>query len=454
MKPRRVVVLGAGITGLCAAYEITRRSRSGAPADVVVLEASSRAGGKVMTKTEDGVVFEAGPDSFLSAKPEILDLAKDLGLSRELIGAGASGNSSVQVYSGGRLRGLWGGLWPPRARSLFLSGLLSWRGKLRLALSPFIRANDFSGDQSLACFVRARFGEEVLEKIAGPLLAGIYAGDPELLSLESTFPRLGKSLSAATPGRSLFMSFRGGLSRLTDALALALPGGCVRTGVQASSVRRENGEWAIETSAGSFRADAVVCAISARDAAPIVAGLDPEMSSILGEIPFASTATVSLLYPESAFARSPAGFGFLAPRNENLLISAATYSSSKFEGRAPKGTVLIRCFIGGAGRDANAQKPEDDLVSEAAAEISRILRIRPGSPPLKSVARRWIFANPQYTVGHGLRLRRLESCLKNHPGLILAGCSYRGVGLPDCARSGLAAGLAAAAAGLDYQGLA
>ncbi|HVC09221.1 MAG TPA: protoporphyrinogen oxidase [Elusimicrobiota bacterium] len=449
-EPRRVAVLGAGIAGLSAAFEIARSGRGQA----TVLEASERAGGKILSLARSGAVYEAGPDSFLSAKPDVLELAKELGLSGELVST-RPGSSSVSIYSGGRLRALKGGLWPPKASALLGSGLLSWRAKLRLALGRWAKPEPAGApDESMADFVRRRFGQEVLERIADPLLAGIYAGDPEELSLESTFPQIKQALlkngaGAARapwrppPGQSLFMTFRGGLSRLPEALCAALPGKTVRTGARVLELSRRGRQWTVETSSGRFQADVIISALPANALAPAVERLDPELAAALREIPFASTATVSFLYNDAALPRRPEGFGFLVPRKEGKAISAATYSSSKFPGRAPEGKTLVRCFLGGAGRSAAAEKSEEDVIRLAAEELSEILGLGKNCRPEEVRAWRWIEANPQYVVGHALRLRRLESCLRSHPGLILAGASYRGVGLPDCVRSGRAAARAA-----------
>ncbi|MDE2313935.1 MAG: protoporphyrinogen oxidase [Elusimicrobia bacterium] len=445
--------MGAGVAGLAAAYEVIRAGASGG-AQALVLEASERVGGKVLSVSRGGVVYEAGPDSFISAKPDVLELARELGISGDLA-ATNPGASSVSIYFKGRLRTLRGGMWPPKASALLGAGLLSWRGLARLALSGWMGLEDPAvADESLAAFVRRRFGQEALERLADPLLAGIYAGDAEELSLESTFPQIKAALSKngasparppwrPPPGQSLFMTFRGGLSRLPEALCAALPGRAVRTGARVLSLSRRDREWTVETSAGAFAADAVVSALPADALAPAVERLDPELACVLREIPFASTATVSLLYDDASLPVKPEGFGFLVPRREGMAISAATYSSSKFPGRAPEGRTLVRCFVGGAGRGAWAEKPEEDLIRLASEELSEILGLGKACRPAEARAWRWLAANPQYTVGHALRLKRLESCLRSHPGLLLAGASYRGVGLPDCVRSGRAAARAA-----------
>lgn len=420
--------------------------------EVLVLEASGRVGGKVRTELRDGLVFEAGADSFITAKPEILDLAGELGLSEELVKTHPS-RRAVYVYSGGRLLPLPNGtgLLPARLWPFLRSELLSWEGKARVALEYLLPPAEGEQDESLARFVRRRLGPEALEKIAGPLLAGIYAGDPEQMSLESTFPQLKemerrggllrtlwKKKALPPSDHSLFMTFRGGLSRLIEALALGLPPRTVRTQTEVAALRREGALWRAQTSAGAFPADAVISALPANVLAGIVSDLDFELSCVLREIPFVSTATVSFVYEGKGFPDPLDGFGFLVPRSEGLKLSAATYTSTKFPGRAPPGLVLIRCFLGGAGREEIAEAEEDAVARTARKELAQILRLGDRHPRMTRVAR-WIKANPQYTVGHGLRLRRIESCLQGHRGLFLAGCSYEGVGLPDCVRSGRAA---------------
>ncbi len=450
--PSRVVVLGGGATGLTAAYELHKRSeRDRIPLELIVLEASARAGGKIYTETRDGAVIEAGPDSFITSKPQALELVRELGLQGELIKT-SQGAKTVSVCVGGRLRALPDGMsmLPTKLMPFVMSDLLTWKAKLRLLSEPWVPRDDGHEDESLASFIRRRLGPEVLDLVIGPMLAGIYAGDAEQMSVRSTFPQLkelerrggllrglwkqgGHKLAADT---TLFMSLRGGMSKLIEALVAALPPGTVRTGQPVQSLRRRGGQWTLQTPAGPVTADAVISALPANQLAKIVSDYDMELACVLGEIPFVSTATVSTVYEKEGFPHMLDGYGFLVPKTEGKAITAATFSSSKFPGRADDKSVLIRSFLGGVGREGPAEADDDSQIARAARhDLRDLLALGDRHPRLTRVFR-FAKGNPQYTVGHDLKLRRLESCLRGHPGLALAGCSYHGVGLPDCVRSG------------------
>lgn len=452
-QPARVVVLGGGITGLAAAYELSLRAqKERRPVEILVLESSARVGGKIMSETREGVVFELGPDSFITAKPDALQLVRELGLAGELIKTNVS-QKTIFVLSKGSLEPLPEGmtLLPSRVLPFLTTKLLSWKAKLRLGLEPFIAKNDGDIDESLSSFVRRRLGTEVLDQICAPMLAGIFAGDPEKMSLQSTFPQLkelelkggifkamreaAKRRPAPNPELTMFMTLRGGLSCIVEALALKLPPQSVRTGAVVTGLKRRGSQWQVLTPSGPIDCAAVISALPANALAEVASDLDFELASVLREIPFVSTATVSTLYDREGFPDPLDGFGFIIPRAENRAITAATYTSTKFPERVGKDQVMIRCFMGGAGRE-DAVQSDDAVVSRAARkELSEILGLGDRHPKLTR-CQRWLKANPQYNVGHGLRLKRIESCLRGQPGLFLAGCSYEGVGLPDCIRSG------------------
>lgn len=448
---RRVVVIGGGITGLAAARELTLAARRGKRVQVTLLEAAPRLGGKIRTETLDGAVAETGPDSFVTLKPDMLELVKELGLEGELVGTAP--DASVSVLKGGRLVPLPSGLQlisPTRLLPFVFSSLFSWKAKLRMALEPLVPAGRPAEDESLADFTRRRLGDEALESLVAPMLAGIFAGDPEKMSVKSTFPQLvemekrgGLARSLWTPapkrarrdGFSTFMTVRSGLSRVIEELAKSLPPDAVKLDCPAAAVRRRGGHWEVVTPKGTFEADAVIAASNAPALADSVEGLDPELAARLREIPFVSTATVTLVYDREDVPKLPRGFGFLTTRGAGTTLTAATYSSSKFPARAPEGKVVIRAFVGGAGREESAEAALMRIESRVREDLDRLLDLR-GAAPVAAKTTRWIKANPQYNVGHARRLERLASCLKSHPGLFLAGCSYGGVGLPDCVRSG------------------
>jgi protoporphyrinogen/coproporphyrinogen III oxidase len=450
--PMRVAVLGAGITGLTAAYELLKRAASERrPVELTVLEASSRVGGKIQTEAREGAIIEAGPDSFITTKPHALELVRELGLGGELVKTNQR-STTVHVCAGGRLRALPDGMsfLPTKLLPFVLSDLLTWRGKARLLAEPWIPAEDGHQDESLGSFVRRRLGPEALDRVIGPMLAGIYAGDAEALSVLSTFPQLkemerrGGLLRSllkdkkpkADPDVSLFMSLRGGMSRLTEALAARLPAGAIRLSQPVQSLRRRGGEWQVQTPAGVVAVDGVISALAANHLAKAVNDCDPELAGVLAEIPFVSTATVSTVFEKKGFPATTEGFGFLVPKSEKRAITAATFSSTKFPGRASEDTVLIRAFLGGAGREGPAEADDDSQIARSARHDLRDLLGLGERHPRLTRTFRFPKANPQYNVGHGLRLKRIESCLRGHPGLALAGCSYHGVGLPDCVRSG------------------
>ena len=330
------------------------------------------------------------------------------------------------------------------------SPLFSLKAKLRMILEPFIPARRSTDDESLADFTRRRLGPEALEFLVAPMLAGIFAGDPEKMSVKSAFPQLlemekkgglARSLWLRGPKRarregfSTFMTLKNGLSRVTEALEKSLPPGTIHVDCPATAVRRHGGRWAVVTPKGTFEADAVIAAAPAPALADAVESLDPELAGCLREIPFVSTAMVTLIYNAASFPAPPRGFGFLTTRAEGLTLTAATYSSSKFPARAPQGKVVIRAFVGGAGREESAEAAIMRIETRVREDLERVLGLK-GAVLVAAKTTRWIKSNPQYNVGHARRLERLSSCLKSHPGLVLAGSSYGGVGLPDCVRSG------------------
>lgn len=450
--PRKVVVIGAGITGLVAARELVKAcEKQRRPIEVVVLEAAARIGGKVRTELVDDAVVETGPDSFVTLKPEMLDLVRELGLENQLIPTGP--DASVSVLKGGRLIRMPSGMrliTPTRLIPFAFSPFFSIGAKLRMAFEPLIPTRRGHEDESLADFTRRRLGAEALESLVAPMLAGIFAGDPEKMSVRSTFPQLlemekkgglarslwfGGAKVKSREGFSTFMTIKGGLTRVINALAESLPPGALRLDCPATAVRRHEGRWQVVTPRGTLEADAVIAALPASAFADSVEGLDPELSNRLREIHFASTATVTLIYDAATFPVKLNGFGFLTARGEKTTLTAATYSSSKFPGRTPEGKIVIRAFVGGAGCEDAAEAAVMRIESRVREDLDRILGLK-GVEPVAAKTTRWIKSNPQYNVGHARRLERLGSCLKDHPGLVLAGCSYGGVGLPDCVRSG------------------
>lgn len=455
----RLVVVGAGISGLAAAHRAVELAREqGRPLDLTVLEGADRVGGTIQTEQRDGFLVEGGPDSFLSEKPWALALCRRIGLEERLIRTDDRFRRTFVVWRG-RLHPLPEGfqlLAPTRLGPLLASRLFSWPGKLRMACDLVLpRGGD--PDESLGAFVRRRLGREALERVAQPLVAGIYTADPDELSLSATMPRFAEmerrersvilalwraarkapAQHAGTSGArwSLFVSLARGMDELVQALAARLPAGALRLKERVTGVAREDGRWRIATASGAApEADGLVLAPEAHQAARMLRYVDPALTHLLEGIPHASSATVSLAYRRADVRHPLDGFGFVVPHAERRPIIACTFSSVKYPGRAPDGHVLLRVFLGGALNEAVLQGDDATLVGTAREQIGPLLGIT-AEPELARVTRH-ARAMPQYHVGHAARAAAIEQAVARHPGLRLAGGAYRGVGIADCVRSG------------------
>ncbi len=455
----RLVVVGAGISGLAAAHRAGERAREQRrPLELTVLEGADRVGGTIQTEQRDGFLVEGGPDSFLSEKPWALALCQRIGLEERLIRTDDRFRRTFVVW-GGRLHPLPEGfqlLAPTRLAPLLASRLFSWPGKLRMACDLVLpRGGD--PDESLGAFVRRRLGREALERVAQPLVAGIYTADPDELSLSATMPRFlemeqrersvilalwraarkAPAQHAGTSGArwSLFVTLARGMDELVQALAARLPAGAVRLKERVTAVAREDGRWRIATAGGvAYEADALVLAPEAHQAARMLRYVDPALTHLLEGIPHASSATVSLAYRRADVRHPLDGFGFVVPHAERRPIIACTFSSVKYAGRAPSGHVLLRVFLGGALNEGVLQGDDATLVRTAREQIGPLLGIT-AEPELARVARHER-AMPQYHVGHAARAAAIEQAVSRHPGLRLVGGAYRGVGIADCVRSG------------------
>ncbi len=463
---KRVVIVGGGIAGLAAAYRLTRETRA---ATVTLIESEPRLGGKIFTERAGGFLLEAGPDSFLSSKPRGLGLCRELGLAERLHGTNERLRRTF-VLRGGQLYDLpegLSGLVPSQLEPIARSQLLSAWGKLRLAGEYFIKPRPAGGDESVASFVRRRLGGEAYARLIEPLLSGIYAGDGEQLSLAATFPQLRQTeldqgglmkgmlaarqaalAPAAAKGKLKklppFLTAPGGLGELVEALEARLAGVEILRGVSVSALEAAENSYVLRLSTGETRAaEAVILATPAYVSADLLAGLDPSLAESLRNIPYSSTATVYLAYPQENLPRPLNGYGYIIPRAEGRPILACTWASSKFPNRAPEGFGLIRIFIGRAGQPDVLAQDDDALVALARAELAGTLDIQ--APPAFQRVFRWPRAMPQYNLGHLERLAAIDKRLAGLPGLFVAGNAYRGVGLPDCIASGEAAAERAAA---------
>lgn len=473
--------MGGGITGLAAAFNLYEQAaNAGLPLTCTLIEAGREWGGKIVTHRVGDLTIEAGPDSFLSQKPWALELCNKLGLSGRLINTNDHQKKTF-VYSRGRLRELPEGLVvivPTKLGPFLKSGLISWPGIARMGLDLVLPARRTDGDESLASFFSRRLGREAFERVVEPLMAGIYAGDATQISLRATFPRfldlerqhgsLIRGMLASRPavsarpdrpagattserpagvpgGRTMFVTLQDGLVELTQALVarLTTAGAKLMTqqSVAAMRVRQTSTNhpmgWTYDLTLenGSvISADAVVLATPAFVSSDLVRPLSPIASELLGAIPFASTATVSLAYKEGTLGAEVSGFGFVVPRVERRDLLAATWTSLKWPHRAPASQTLVRCYLGGVGRENFLQEDDTALIRRVRDELRSMTGVT-GEPAYTEV-NRWDRGMPQYTLGHLDRLDAIQRSLDRYPGLVLAGASYRGIGIPDCIRDG------------------
>jgi oxygen-dependent protoporphyrinogen oxidase len=437
-----VAILGGGISGLAAAYEAQKRGLT-----VRVLEAGPRPGGVILSERFDGWVVDAGPDSMLVQKPAAVALCRELGLADRLIATLPP--RTAYVLRDGALHPIVDGSFlgfPVRASALIRSSLFTPRGKLRMACEPLMPRADDDEDESIASFVRRRFGEEAVDYLAEPLLAGIHAGDVDRLSMRALFPRLIEAerqagsvmrsyrrLRATPSPHGAFVSLPGGTGELVEALHAALSPGTVTLSARVTEVRRV-GDYHVESAAGPVRARAVLLALPAYAAAHLLRAFDTNLAGLCDAIPYASTATVALGYRRDQVTHPMRGSGFVVPRVEHQALLAATWVTSKWPGRAPEDHVLLRGFLGG-GRDPHRLERSDaELVADVRAGLAETMGIT--GEPLFTRLYRWTRQSPQYEVGHLARVATIEKRVASIPGLFLTGSGFRAIGIPDCIGDG------------------
>ncbi len=459
---KRVVVVGGGIAGLAAAHRLseiaTEESRS---IEIVLLEASWRLGGTIATERIGDFLVEAGPDSFISEKPWALRLCERIGLTSRLVSTQPA-FQKIYIVHRGKLEPLPEGFFllaPTRFGPFLKSPLFSWRGKLRMAAELLLPRGASNQDESLGEFVRRRFGSEALDHVAQPLVGGIYASDPNKLSLRATMPRFkemerrkrsviwamwseqrrrSRHRESGSGARwSLFVSLAGGMQELVENLTRRLPEGTVSLNTPVTGIDRQadQNHWTV-TAEGKkiFNADAVILATPASRSAELLAQVAKSAAQELASITYASTATVNLAYRRDAFPQPPDSYGFVVPAIERRKIMACTFSSLKYPGRAPEGHVLLRAFIGGSLQHELFQDDDQAMEKNVRAELANLLGVK--AAPL--FARIWRHPNsmPQYHVGHEQKIQRVETAMKQFPTLALAGSAYHGVGISDCVYSG------------------
>jgi oxygen-dependent protoporphyrinogen oxidase len=440
-----IAIVGGGISGLAAAYELSLRA-----VPFHLFEASARLGGLVHTDRVDGFTIEAGADSMLAQKRAGIELCHELGLGSRLLTMNRPRTASV--YSDGSLHPLPSpalfGI-PATWRGLARYSLLPPAARLRVALEPLVRPAA-PADESVADFFRRRFGRAVVAQLAQPLVGGIHAGDIETLSMRSALPRLAETERAgrrllpwirqtaqASDAEGAFRSLSSGMGEIVDAIARRLPAGTVSCGMPVTSVRRRDGGWQVTAGEHEHACRAVILACPAYVGADLLRSVDEEAAALCGQVRYVSTASVGLAYTREAVAHPLAGSGFVVSRSRSdVRITACTYVSSKWAGRAPAGHVLLRAYVGGAHDPGAVDLDDDTLIGIVRRDLSAILSIT-GSPLLARVYR-WRRAGAQHEVGHLTRLEQLDQRLRGVPGVFVTGSGFRSIGVPDCIADGRA----------------
>ncbi|HEV8525446.1 MAG TPA: protoporphyrinogen oxidase [Terriglobales bacterium] len=456
---KRIGIIGGGISGLAAAFYLERARRSGVALHYTLFEATQRLGGVVRTERLDGCLVEGGPDSFLTDKQAAATLCRDLGIEDQLIGSNDAQRKTFILIKD-RLVPIPEGLQflvPTRIVPALTTPLFSATTKLRMAKEYFARPRRTEEDESAAQFVERHFGPEMVERLADPLLAGVYGGEAARLSARAVLPRfvemearhgsLSRALLAARrrmsangAARPIFTSLRDGMQQLVDRVTAQLDPSALRLGVSVRAVGREQGQWLVLQQDGSVeRFDFLVLAVPAYVAGALLRTAHPPLAKLLSAVPYSSSVTVALGYDAAAFdarpeGKLPQGFGFLIPHGARKRMLACTLVHNKFPHRAPEDRLLLRVFLGGSRDEAVLALDDEEIVRTVRRELWEILSL--GTEPCFTRVYRWPRAMAQYEVGHLARVAEIEGLRAELPGLALAGNAYRGIGVPDCIRSG------------------
>ena len=471
----RTAIIGGGIAGLAAAYQLEQARKAGAKVDYTLYEAHARLGGVLSSEIVDGAVLERGPDSFLTEKPAAAELCRELGLGAELIPSNDADRKTF-ILVGNRLVPLPDGLMflvPTKLIPTAMTRLFSFSTKVRMALELLHppRATGLP-DEAVATLVERHFGQETVDRLADPLLSGIYGGDASQLSARSVLPRLVEmeneygsltrgmlaahrkmrarakaaksngnlagSGKAAAP-RAIFTSLRGGMQQFIDAITARLDPANVMLSSPVGGLEKTSRGWSVTANGEVEQFDSVIVASPAWAAGVLLSPVDEELGEQLSGIPYSSSITINLVYDESQLGTLPEGFGFLVPMVEGRSMLACTFVHRKFLGRTPPGKAVFRAFLGGMKNEALLTEPDEVLVATVRRELTEILgeTVFPSAAhPNHSQVSRWRRAMAQYAVGHQERKQRIAERVASLPGLRLAGNAYDGIGIPDCIRLG------------------
>jgi len=469
----RIAIIGGGIAGLAAAYELEKARGAGSPVAYALFEARERLGGSLSSEIVNGAVIERGPDSFLTEKPAAAELCRELGLGDALLPSNDE-NRKTYILVRNKLVALPDGLMflvPTKLVPTAMTPLFSLSTKIRMGME-LLHPPRPSGleDESVAELVKRHYGTEAVNRLADPLLSGIYGGDATQLSARTVLPRLvemesqygsltrgmlaahrkmremakaagsnGNGSSAPRVPRPIFTALRGGMQQLVDALTAKIDSASIRVSTPVSAIKRNANGWTIEALGNSERYDAVIFASPAWVVGALLAPIDPILGDDLSTIPYSSSITVNLVYDESKLGALPEGFGFLVPAVEGRAMLACTFAQRKFLGRTPPGKAVFRAFLGGIRNEFLMKEPDEALIAVVRRELSEILGeqvISKVVEPEYTQVTRWRRAMAQYSVGHQDRMKRVAEHVAALPGLRLAGNAYDGIGIPDCIRLG------------------
>jgi oxygen-dependent protoporphyrinogen oxidase len=480
----RTAIIGGGIAGLAAAFELEQARKAGAAVEYTLFEAGDRLGGSLASEIVDGAVLERGPDSFLTEKPAAAELCRELGLADELLPSNDAARKTYIVVKN-QLVPLPDGLMflvPTKLIPTAMTRLFSFPTKVRMGMELLLPPRPHGdADEAVATLVERHFGAEAVERLADPLLSGIYGGDATQLSARAVLPRLvemeheygsltrgmlaahkqmrdkakaaaktngalngngngnGHAAANGRPARATFTALRGGMQQMVDALAARLDSARVRLATAVSGLARVEGRWRVTAGGSAEFYDAVIVASPAWAAGVLLRPVDAELGEDLGAIPYSSSITVNLIYDEAKLGRLPDGFGFLVPCSEGRAMLACTFVHRKFIGRTPPGKVVLRAFLGGMKNEDLLAEPDATLVATVQRELREILGASVMGPlvqPEHAQVNRWRRAMAQYAVGHQERMGRIAARVATLPGLRLAGNAYEGIGIPDCIRLG------------------
>jgi len=453
---KRIAIIGGGTSGLAAAYELDKQRRAGAAIEYSVFESAAHLGGVLVSERVDGCLIEAGPDSFLTEKPWAAALCRELGLGDQIIGSNDNQRRTF-ILVRNRLVEMPDGLMfmvPTRLLPTVLTPLFSWTTKLRMGFELLHRPHTLKGDESVAAFVARHFGPEVVDRLADPLLSGIYGADSDKLSVRAVLPRFIEmerkygsltkgmlvarrrmaEMSKGKPKPPLFSSLKQGMQQMVDALLERLDPQSLHTGEPVTGLRRDGLAWEVTTAGRRELYDGVIFGTPAHAAAALLAPTDPALAADLGAISYSSSVTTNLIFRHAEIAGKDPGFGFLVPRSEGRRMLACTFVHNKFPHRALGDRAIVRGFLGGLRDQQALALTDQQIVQTIRAELREITGIT--AEPLEARVYRWNRAMAQPSPGHLERVARIEAAVEHLPGLALAGNYFRGIGVPDCVRTG------------------